>query len=359
MAKEWIDKKYHLLTRYRTIREISKPSTAQCNLEHYTLFLLSEPKHGGCCRLAEILENVSHDSVNRFLLRERYEPKDLFDTVKEIINIVGGILSVDDTVVEKLYSHPNNAELIGYFWSGKHHKSIRGINLITLYYSDVHGNSVPINYRIYDKKEGKTKNDYFQEMLIEVINWGVKPRIVTGDSWYSGVENLKFLRNQKLGFLFGVEKNRTVSNEPGKYCQVSSLDIPDQGLRTHLREFGFIKLFRKVFKKEDSRHYILYLPDEESLQEITRSEFVAIHDTHWGIESFHRAIKQVCGICRFMVRDSQAIKTHIFCSLQAFVRLEKMRSENIISNWYELQRNLFTLVLRDYIVENLTHTCVA
>jgi hypothetical protein len=55
----------------------------------------------------------------------------------------------------------------------------------------------------------------------------------------------------------------------------------------------------------------------------------------------------------FMVRDSQAIKTRIFCSLQAFVCLEKMRSENIISHWYELQRNLFTLVVRDYIVEIL------
>jgi Transposase DDE domain len=319
--------------------------------------LLSEPKHGGCCRLAQILENVSHDSVNRFLLRERYEPKDLFDTVKEIINIVGGILSVDDTVVEKLYSNPKNAELMGYFWSGKYHKPIKGINLITLYYSDVYGNSVPINYRIYDKKEGKTKNNYFQEMLKEVMDWGVKPRIVTGDSWYSGGENLKFLRNQKLGFLFGIEKNRIVSNEPGKYCQVSSLEILEQGLITHLREFGFIKLFRKVFKKEDSRHYILYLPDEDALNQITRREFIAIHDTHWGIESFHRAIKQLCGICRFMVRDSQAIKTHIFCSLQAFVRLEKMRCENLIVNWYEVQRNLFTLVVRDYIVNNLTHTC--
>jgi hypothetical protein len=37
-----------------------------------------------------------------------------------------------------------------------------------------------------------------------------------------------------------------------------------------------------------------------------------------------------------------------------FVCLEKMRSENIISHWYELQRNLFTLVLRDYIVEILS-----
>lgn len=200
---------------------------------------------------------------------------------------------------------------------------------------------------------------------MEVIIWGLKPRLVTGDSWYSGVENLKFLRNQKLGFIFGVEKNRTVSNEPGKYCQVSVLDIPDEGLITHLREFGFIKLFRKDFKKEDSRHYILYLPPEESLsteeslKQVTRSTFVTIHDTHWGIETFHRAIKQVCGICKFMVRDSDAIKTHIFCSLQAFVRLEKMRSEEIISNWYELQRNLFTKVVREYIVDNLTSACTA
>jgi hypothetical protein len=88
-----------------------------------------------------------------------------------------------------LYSDTKNAELISYFWSRKYHESIKGIDLITLYYSDVCRNSVPINYRIYEKKEGNTKNDYFQEMLKEVIDWGVKPRIVTGDSWYSGVES--------------------------------------------------------------------------------------------------------------------------------------------------------------------------
>lgn len=254
------------------------------------------------------------------MLRERYEPKDLFKIIEKIINLAGGILSVDDTVIEKIYSDPKNAELISYFWSGKAHQTIIGLNLITLYYSDINGNSVPINYRIYDKKEGKTKNDYFREMVSEIISWGVKPRIVTGDSWYSGVENLKFLRNQKLGFLFGIEKNRTVSNEPRKYCQVRTLEIPDEGLVTHLKEFGLIKLFRKDFKKEDSRHYILYLPEPEKVKETTRSEFITIHDVHWGIETFHRAIKQVCGICRFRVRDTQAIKTHIFCSLHAFIK---------------------------------------
>jgi hypothetical protein len=51
----------------------------------------------------------------------------------------------------------------------------------------------PINYRIYDKTENKTKNDYFQEMLAEVLGWGLEPAFVTGDSGYSSLENLKMI----------------------------------------------------------------------------------------------------------------------------------------------------------------------
>ena len=141
-----------------------------------------------------------------------------------------------------------------------------------------------------------------------------------------------------------------------KYQQVRALSIPDEGLIIHLKEFGFIKLLRKDFKKGDSRHYILYLPDSDKLENISRKEFITIHDTHWKIETFHRAIKQLCGVCRFMVRNTHAIQTHIFCSLQAFIRLEKMRSTHSISNWYQLQRNLFTLVIREYILSNLSDT---
>ena len=64
------------------MRERSKPSTTQCNCNLYTLFLLAEPQYVSCVRLSKILEELSHDSVNRFLLREQYTPKDLFDEVK-------------------------------------------------------------------------------------------------------------------------------------------------------------------------------------------------------------------------------------------------------------------------------------
>ena len=60
------------------MRLLSKPSTARCSVPIYVLYLLSEPQWVSCVRLAEILEDVSHDSINRFLLREAYTPKDLY-----------------------------------------------------------------------------------------------------------------------------------------------------------------------------------------------------------------------------------------------------------------------------------------
>src|SRR5438105_7716986 len=147
----------------------TKPSTARCNEELYTLYLLSDAQYTSCTRLSEIMGSISHDSINRFLERERFEAVDLFNEEKNKIELIGGILSVDDSVLDKPYSDPSKATLIDLFWSGKHKRVVKGINLISLFYTDIHGVSVPVNYRICDKSSGKTKNDYFREMLLEVL----------------------------------------------------------------------------------------------------------------------------------------------------------------------------------------------
>lgn len=59
---------------------------------------------------------------------------------------------------------------------------MKGSNLISLFYTDIHGISVPVTYRICDKSSGQTKNDYFREVLTEVRVWGLVPTWVTGDS---------------------------------------------------------------------------------------------------------------------------------------------------------------------------------
>lgn len=93
---------------------------------------------------------MSHDSVNRFLNRESYSPQDLFNEVKPGINLRGGTLSVDDSVLDKPYAH--YIALLGHYWSGKNHAVVKGINLITLYYTDPHGQHQPVNFRVYDNR---------------------------------------------------------------------------------------------------------------------------------------------------------------------------------------------------------------
>ena len=300
------------------------------------------------------MKDLSHDSVNRFLLREQYEPKDLFDEVKRYINLVGGTLSADDTVIDKPHSDPKLTELIGYYYSGRHHRTVKGIQLITLYYTDLSGKSVPLNYRIYNKQEGKTKNDYLREMIAEILGWGLKPETVTTDAWYSSKDNIKFFKDKGLTFLTGIAKNRSCSVDGKNFTQVQNLEITETGLVVHLKSFGQVKVFRKSFKNEAYRYYMMYIPEEDALEGISQTEFKTLHSIHWGIECYHRAIKQVCGIGRFMVRTSEAIKTHFFSAIRAFTQLELMRIEELIENWYELQRNLSLQIARDFILEHLS-----
>ena len=242
--------------------------------------------------------------------------------------------------------------MVGYFWSGKHQRTVKSINLITLYYTDISGNSYPVSFRLYDKQDNKTKNDYFMEMLQEIKSWGVEPDWVTGDSWYSSLANLKFLRNEEVGFLFGVANNRKVSLQPGQEIQVQTLTIPESGLVVYLKEFGWVKVFARDFKNA-ACYDILLRPELEALKPLTRETFKRVHDHHWQIESFHRVIKQVCNIERFQVRNQQAIRNHFFCALRAFGKLQTMRMGGAIDNLYQVLRQLFIPVIRQFILKGL------
>ena len=61
---------------------------------------MGEPKHGSCCRLGEVMD-ISHDSATCFLQRERSDGKDLYDEATPLLNLKGGVLSVDDSVLDK------------------------------------------------------------------------------------------------------------------------------------------------------------------------------------------------------------------------------------------------------------------
>jgi len=219
-----------------------------------------------------------------------------------------------------------------------------------MYYTDTEGNHYPMNFRVVDKSENKTKNEHFLEMLAELLAWGLKPAMVTGDSGYSCAKNLKAIKNNGLGFMFAIKSNRAVSLEKGSWQQVQALDIPADGLEVWLKDFGKVKLFRTRLK-DQLRHYVVYLPDEDKLNPFDRRAFNLVHDTHWQIEEYHRAIKQVCNIENFQVRGKQATKNLMFAAILGYVKLQRLTTIQAIRNCYQVRQDLFTNVVRTFISE--------
>lgn len=67
------------------------------------------------------------------MLRERYEPKDLFEETKPNINIIGGILSGDDAVIDKPHSDPKTVTTDTWYSSQKNLKFFKdkGLGFLT------------------------------------------------------------------------------------------------------------------------------------------------------------------------------------------------------------------------------------
>ena len=123
---------------------------------------------------------------------------------------------------------------------------------------------MPVNFRMVDKAAGKSKNDLFREMVAPGLGWGLAPAMVTADSWYSGVENLRFLRDQGLSFTIALEKNRLVSEQRGEQVRVEDVDLPASGQTMYLRHFGWVSGFRTVDQNNGVRHYAAFDPRRKS-----------------------------------------------------------------------------------------------
>ncbi len=97
---------------------------------------------------------------------------------------------------------------------------------------------------------------------------------------------------------------------------MSELEIPEQGMRVDLKGFGPARLFMTVRKDGEVRYWAT---DDLSMDAKKRDQ---LESTGWGIEVYHRGIKQCCGIEKAQARKEHAQRAHILLSLRAFLRLE-------------------------------------
>jgi len=218
----------------------------KCNKELYKSFLQASNVRYSGKALSEVSpKELSHDSVSRWLSSQNFRPSGIYQEVSKYIDKEAPCLLVgDDTLLSKQYS--KKIDLVHYQYSGAVHDIIPGIGMVNLlYYNTRDEQSIPVDYRIYDKAtDGKTKNNHFCDMLSLSKQGGINPDAVVMDAWYSGLDNLKHIRNLGWIWVTALIKNRKVNHD----ISLESLEIPNEGLEIHLRGYGWVMVFKFVAK---------------------------------------------------------------------------------------------------------------
>ena len=321
----------------------------KCTLDIYVRFLLAQPMRAECTRLANLVPNMAHDAVNRFLLKSQFEPQDLFNLARKHLDLCGGTLSVDDTTLDKPYSKLEKCPLLGRFYSSKHKTVVKGLSLIPLIYTDPKGVMLPVHYAIAKTQEDVNRNQLFRKMFKEVISWGLKPEIVTFDNAYASWDNFRLLDRHHTNCLFSLGLDQQLYLR-GQRVHINDLSFKNkQGKVLDCILVGTIKVFQQRKDQFQPRYYAFYSSDATRVQRYTRQHFRHLRAHHWGIERFHRCIKQNCCIEKFSVRKPQAILSHIFCSLLAFCHLEQAVIQKVQKSWYRLKTSILSHSLSQFI----------
>ena len=294
-------------------------------------FLVASPKRATATEAARVQPDrphkPAHDAFTRLLHRLEPDPETLWREVGPLVPRQGGLLVLDDSVLDKPYARHRG--LVGRFWSGKHKRVVRGIDRVTLLWTD--GDVLgPCDYRLVNPADGKatTKNDHVRALLAVAKGRGLAPRCVAFDAWYSGKDNLKAVRGHGWTFLTQVRSNRRVNLDRPGNRPVSELPIAAGGTVVPREGFGLVKVFRIVATNGHPEHWIT---NDLARDEGTRRAYA---EPAWGIEEYHRGLKQYGGVERAQVRHPDAQRNPIGCALRAFVRLEYHRFTTGVS-WFE------------------------
>jgi len=169
--------------------------------------------------------------------------------------------------------------------------------------------------------------------------------MVCFDSWYASIANLKLIDSLGWRFLTRLKSNRLVNPDNTGNVAVETLLPPGEGQRVHLKEFGFVRLFRTVSPNGDADSAEYWITNHLKMTEHERQMWEL---QSFKIENYHRGLKQCCAVERCQCRSKVKQHGHILFSLRAFVRLEVNRLSTGVS-WYEAKLDIVRDAIRHYL----------
>ena len=274
---------------------------AKCDAVDYIQFLVAAQRRFTCSEAArcqpESPQAPAHDAFTRLLRRQPPGTEALWQETQGLVRREEGVLVLDGTTLDKPYA--KRMELVSRHWSGRHKRVVWGINLLTLLWTD--GNAlIACDFRVYDRPlSGLTKNDHFRRMLEVAEGRGFQPRWVLFDSWYTSLENLKAIRDK--GWLWLSQLAIQPAGESlgsGEPALGHRGDTPRRPAGTSAR-LWIDPSVSDGLQRRDVEHWAtndLEMPEQQR-ESLARQA--------WGIETYHRGLKQCCGVEKCQVRTAE------------------------------------------------------
>jgi hypothetical protein len=335
-------------------------------LDIYTDYLISSFGLTTGTGLSNLLDGaISHDQIQRFLASSVKSGADLWQVVKPYVRQIQsdeGVLIVDDSISEKLYTDEN--KIICWHWDHSKSRSIKGINFITAMYH-VAEVSLPVSYQLVektdfyiDKKTGKekrrsavSKNEHYQQLLKQAVKNQLPFRYVLNDVWFASAKNMMFVKHElKREFVMPLKTNRKVAlslddKNNGRYVRIDELAIdPNTAMIIYLEAVDLsLKLIKQVFANADGSSGILYLVTSDI--DLTYDEMTTIYGKRWNVEPYHKSLKQNVSLSKSPTKTVTTQSNHLFAALCGYIKLELLKIATK-TNHFALKSKLYMKALR-------------
>jgi len=352
-------------------------------LDLYTDYLLSSFGQTTATGLSKVLDGaVSHDKITRLLRENQFNSKNLWHEVKPIVREFendSACLIFDDSLLEKPYTDEN--EIIGWFYDHSENRNKKGINLLTAFYhSQKPDDDLPLRIPVAfecvkkdvsytDTKTGKnkrtssvTKNELMQQMIKQCIRNQLKFQYVLADSWFASSDNMLFIHRKKKFFLMDMKSNRLIAlsqkdRSAGNWIRLDELIINQKTpVKVFLKDLEIpVLLCKQVFTNKDGSAGEMYLVTNNL--KLLSDDFDTFYKKRWGVEEYHKSIKQNTGAEKSPTRTERTQQNHLFASMLAYVKLEKLKSVNKM-NHFALKSKLYLAAIKAafkelYILKNM------
>lgn len=331
----------------------------QDKLDLYTDYLLSSFGQTSATGLSRLVDgDISHDSISRFLSSNEFNSKVLWQKVKPLVRkhqTEDACLIFDDTILEKPYTDEN--DMICWHWDHSKKKSVKGVNMLNAFYHTQNGEKsqplrIPVGFQLIlktvlscviktkkeERKSPVSKNELMRTMIAQAIHNQLKFKYILADSWFGSADNMRFIQKKKKFFIFDMKTNRQVvtseqDRNAGHWTRIDEIDIPDNTpMKVWLKDLEFpILLTKQVFTNKNQSTGVRFLVSNDF--SLSDDDFTTLYKKRWSVEEYHKCLKQNGAIEKSPTRTVKTQSNHIFASIMAYVKLEKLKFSSKLNHF--------------------------